>query len=173
MKVHFSDRIDPVSIIEFFATFELACDTNNFHEGAGMWVLPFFEKKALATALSTHMSVADHNNPVVVSVNTADLLIHRKLLQSYPEVMTYFLKKFANDQEKAEIDSKLLCYIQLPHMTLYSTPMIIMQNLVTSQTSMTNPLLIKFHRGRQFLHLSQLSKILGYARTSRGDRHRP
>lgn len=36
MKVRFFDPSDPISLIGFLATFELACDTNYIHKEASM-----------------------------------------------------------------------------------------------------------------------------------------
>lgn len=42
IKARFFDSSDPIAIIRFIATFQLASKINNNHEGASMWNLPFF-----------------------------------------------------------------------------------------------------------------------------------
>lgn len=63
------------------------------------------------------MSVAANITQVIASVNINELLIRKKFLLSYPDVVNYLLKKFAKDKAIVKIDSKLLRYIQTAHMT--------------------------------------------------------
>lgn len=77
--------------------------------------MPSFVKSALATTVNHRTSTAAHIAQAIASVNTNESLIHMKLLQSYPEVVNYNLKKFAIDQAKSEIDAKILRYTQPAH----------------------------------------------------------
>lgn len=63
------------------------------------------------------MYAAAHIPPTAYSVNITKLLIQMKLLRTCPEVVKNLLKKIANDQAIAEMESKILCYIQLAHIT--------------------------------------------------------
>lgn len=44
-KVYFFGASNSISIIGFLTTFKLACDTNNIHEGAAMWVVNYLLMK--------------------------------------------------------------------------------------------------------------------------------
>lgn len=53
--MHFFDPKDSFSNIGLLATLELACDTNRIHEGAALWVLPYYVCETLANALNCGM----------------------------------------------------------------------------------------------------------------------
>lgn len=76
-----------------------------------MWLVPFFAKNVLASTLNICVSVAVYITPAVASVKIIVLLIQKKLLPSYPAVVNYFPKKFANDQAIVEMNLKILRYI--------------------------------------------------------------
>lgn len=59
MKADFFEPENPVSIIGFFATFELACDTNKIHKDAAMWVLPRFLKEIIDNELKSRTGAED------------------------------------------------------------------------------------------------------------------
>lgn len=80
-KGHFFDLNSLISIIGFLATYKLACDTNNMHEEAAIWVQPSFYKTAFATTLNSRMSGLDYITPAFVLITTTELLIPKKLLQ--------------------------------------------------------------------------------------------
>lgn len=54
-----------------------------------MWVLLLIIEKAVTMIVSNRMSAAAQITPVVASVDTAEPLIQKKLLRSYPEVVNY------------------------------------------------------------------------------------
>lgn len=112
MKAHFFHTSDPISIIDFLATFKLACDTNRVHEGVPMRVLPFLVINALASTLNSCMLATISISPAVVFVHFAKPLKQERFLWSYREVFNYFLKRFANDQAIAEKNSAILRYTQ-------------------------------------------------------------
>lgn len=58
------------------------------------------------------MLAATNIAPVDASVQSAKALRQRKLLLASPEVVIYLLKKFAGDQEIAEMNAKILRYTQ-------------------------------------------------------------
>lgn len=99
MKAPTFDTSASVFIIRILATFKRVCDSNNIHKGAAMCVLPFFAKNALATTINCRMSTSAHPTLVYAPVNTTELPIQKTLLQSYPEIVEYFLKKILNDQK--------------------------------------------------------------------------
>lgn len=53
------------------------------------------------------MSAGTQIAPVVASVNIVELTTQKKLRRPYPEVNNYFIKKFANDQVLAEMNSAI------------------------------------------------------------------
>lgn len=173
MNASFVDLSRPISITIFFATFQLACDTNSTHWGAAMIVLPFLVKSSLATTLNSRMSAAAHISLVFASDNTTKLQIQKKLLRSNPKVINFLLKKFPNDQTIAEMDSKILCYFQPAHMTPIQYANVILCKILQSRRG-----LLWIHSLRHFypkcrsLRLSQTSKIFSYAPTSQRDRYR-
>lgn len=93
------------------------CDTNNIHESATIWVLPFFVKNALATTLCSHTSVSADNTLDISSNSTAKTLIQKKHLWSYSIAGNYHLKKFANNHAIDRMDSRISRYIQTAQMT--------------------------------------------------------
>lgn len=50
-------------------------------------------------------------------MNITEPLIQKNLLRIYLEVINYLLKKFANNEVKAEMDSKILRYSEQAYMT--------------------------------------------------------
>lgn len=116
MKAYWFVLSKPIFIVKFFATFKLVCDANCIEEEAAMWVLPFFFRNALATTFISRRFAAAYITPVVALNNITEPLIQKKLLQLYPEIFNYLLKKFANHQAIAEMDFTNLCYSKLAHM---------------------------------------------------------
>lgn len=55
MKAHFFDAKDPSSIIDFSATFTLACDFNKTHGGDAVWLLHHYVQKNLENALNSRI----------------------------------------------------------------------------------------------------------------------
>lgn len=167
MKAQFIDPIDPISLTRFPATFKLECDTETMYEGSDICVLPFFVTDTLATTVNCHMSAATRIKPVVDSVNTTEPLIKKKLLQSYPEVVNYLLRKFVSDQMIAKMDYKTLRYIQSAHMT----PMHYADDLYANSSKVAD-VHDKSAFNDIFLEgvdpsISQPPEILGYALKSR------
>lgn len=117
MKAHFFDPINPISIIGFVATFNLACDTNAIYESAAIWLLPFFVKNILATTLNSRMPTAAYINLVAASVSTTEPLIQKHSQRQYPKVVNCLLMKLANYEAIAELDSKIYCHMRPAHMT--------------------------------------------------------
>lgn len=96
----------------------MRCDTSNIHEGAAMCLLPSLVKNALTVTFNSRMSPGVHINPVVSSAYTTKLLVQKKnLLQSYPKVVNYLLKKFPNFQAIAMMNFKILRSTKPVHMT--------------------------------------------------------
>lgn len=87
------------------------------HEGAAMWVPPFFVKSDLATTLNIHLFAPAIITPAVALKNTIETIIKRKLQRSYLEDVKYYFMKFTKDDTIAEMNSKFLRYTQLAHMT--------------------------------------------------------
>lgn len=98
---HRSSQIFSVAHYLYFS-----CNTNNINNGPAISILPFIAKNTLTTTSNSLMNVASQITPVVVSANTAALLISMKLLKSYLEVLNTILKKIANNQEIAEHNSR-------------------------------------------------------------------
>lgn len=117
MKTHFFGLIDPISIMCFRATIALTRDTKCIYEQTGMLVLPFFVKNALATTSNSRIFSVTHIASVVVTVITVERTAQKELHRSYPEVANHLLKKFANDQAFAEMDSTTLRYTQPANIT--------------------------------------------------------
>lgn len=46
MKTHTFDPFNLISSMRFFCSFKIACDTNEIHDGAAMWIFHFYMKKA-------------------------------------------------------------------------------------------------------------------------------
>lgn len=89
MKANFSTKVvPPISVLGFFAIFKLVCDTNNIHEGAAMWLLPFFVNNTFSITLNSLISAAAHIFSIA-SVNTFESPTQKKLLLSYPEVVNH------------------------------------------------------------------------------------
>lgn len=71
--------------------FTLACIIKNAHKRAAWWVLPFFvNENALEMTLNTRISSAAYITLVVASVKTAEPLIQKRLLPSYPKSSTIY-----------------------------------------------------------------------------------
>lgn len=51
MKAHIFNPIDPISIIEFFSTFKMECDTKGVRERVVLWLFPWFLNNPEAAAL--------------------------------------------------------------------------------------------------------------------------
>lgn len=58
------------------------------------------------------MFAAAQITPVVASISITELLIQKKFLQSYLELVTVLLKTFENDQAIFELNSKILRFTQ-------------------------------------------------------------
>lgn len=58
---------NPISIMGFLSTFKLSCNISRIHEGASMWVFPFFVENALATSLNSGISAATRIKLIVAS----------------------------------------------------------------------------------------------------------
>lgn len=101
MKVHtkglFLDPKESISIIGFFATSILACDTKNIQKSIAMKVLPCFVKKTLANALNNCMRPKDRQSPFAAFVRNKETS-SRKLQLSCLEAANYILQKYATDQ---------------------------------------------------------------------------
>lgn len=82
-----------------------------------MWVLPHYEQESLTNALKCRM-FAENLLTSLASSGQNELHRSRKLLCSYPEVVSNFLKKYAADQAIAEYDASILRYIQLANTAL-------------------------------------------------------
>lgn len=52
-KAHFFDPSNSISLIGFLAIFQMACDSNNSHGEAAMWVVPYFVKNVSAITLKS------------------------------------------------------------------------------------------------------------------------
>lgn len=57
MKFQTFDSLDPISILSFLSDFKLVCDTNALHEGANLWMLPFFMKHPAAAAQTERIAL--------------------------------------------------------------------------------------------------------------------
>lgn len=73
MKVHFFDRKDPMSIIGSSATFTLVCDAYCIHEGAAIWVIPYYVNVTLVNALNSRTSGKNKSTPLITSVRNKDV----------------------------------------------------------------------------------------------------
>lgn len=116
MKAHFFDTSNPITIIGFLGRLKLACDTNKIHERAAVEALPYYVKHSLANGLHSYMCAEGRSALLSVSVRE-DKTCPRTLLQSYPEVLRFFLKKFVTDQAIAKHNVKILLYMQSANMT--------------------------------------------------------
>lgn len=97
IKAHFFNLCDRISIIGLLVTFKLAFDTNKIHKGAAMWVLPHDGKKTLSNVHNRRTCAEDRSASLAASMRNKETR-PRKLLRSYPELVTYLLEKFATDQ---------------------------------------------------------------------------
>lgn len=116
-QAYFLNRSDPITIMGFLAIIKLAEDNKNNHGVAAMCVLPFFGNNVLVRTLNSRLSTAPYFTLVLDAANTTEPLIQKKLLRSYTEAANYLLKKFETEIAIAKINSKILPYIQLAHMT--------------------------------------------------------
>lgn len=81
-----------------------------------MWVLPPYFNDTLAKALISRMCASDKYSHIAASVrNVGNQSL--KLLQLYPGVVNYLLKKLATDQAITEFDVAIWRYMQLVNMT--------------------------------------------------------
>lgn len=87
MKAHLFDRSNPISIIGFLETFNLACAANRIHDKTAMSVLPFFVKCTLSATLNSCMSAATNIISLVALVNTVKPTTQKIPLCSYSEVL--------------------------------------------------------------------------------------
>lgn len=108
MKMHFFGSSDPISSIEFVTTFNLASCINRIQEGATICEYLFSVKTAKASTLNNRISAATHITSAAASVQSAERLRKKKLLRAYSEVVNYLVKKFANYQAIAEMESAIL-----------------------------------------------------------------
>lgn len=97
MKTHPFNPKNLIYIIEFLATFKMACNTNDIFEGVAMWVLPHFVHKRLGKTFNSCMCAENRLASLAASVRNQKRF-SRKLLRLYPEIANYFLKKFVVDQ---------------------------------------------------------------------------
>lgn len=100
MKEYFFDPKYPICINGFLATFQLAFDTNRIQEGAAMWLLPDYVNETVANELNNLICATDKHSFIAASVRNVDIQ-SRKLLRSYPIVVSYLLKKLATDRALA------------------------------------------------------------------------
>lgn len=172
MKAYFFDRSNPFSIIGFLFTFKPVCKKTSILEGAAMWVLPFFVKNVFSMKRNSHMSAAALITSVVALVNISEPLIPKKHLQSYPKIINYLPKKFANDQAAAGMDIKILPYIQTAHMTpIKYAHHLSVKSLQSRRRQWPINSYRRFYRRCRSIRLSQPLGIFGYAPTSRRDQH--
>lgn len=102
-------------MIGFYAVFELASHNNNIHKGAAIWVLPNYVSGKIANALNSRVCATDKSSSISASVRNVENRF-RKLLQSYPDEVTYFLKTFVTDQATAKFYAAILRYMQPAYM---------------------------------------------------------
>lgn len=97
MSEHFFHAKDPVSVIGFSHIFKLVYGTNRTHEAAPMWVLPYYANAKLANEHELRMCI-ERKSTLITTILRDNGTGPRKRLRSYPEVVIYFLKKFALDK---------------------------------------------------------------------------
>lgn len=73
-----------------------------------MRVLSFFVKNSLALTLNNCMLAGTNITTAAGSVHSVEPLRQKKLLWSYPKIVKYLLKEFANDQAIVQINFSIL-----------------------------------------------------------------
>lgn len=116
MKPHVINANEPTSIKGFVATFKSSCNSSKIHESAVMWFLPQYIQERLANAQKSCMC-AENQPALLAAFVRNEPHRSRKVLRLYPEVVNYFLKKYAADQSIAEYDATILWYTPPANMT--------------------------------------------------------
>jgi len=86
MKANFFDATDLISILSFLGNFKAACDSNDVHEGAAMWILPHFMKKPASVAVTSRLRL-----------KKSEGRRSEGTLSSYCEVVNHLLGQYASD----------------------------------------------------------------------------
>lgn len=68
MKLHYFNPKEPNSIINFPATFKLACDLNRIDKEAVMWVLPHYVHETLTNALNSRICAKNRVAPIIATM---------------------------------------------------------------------------------------------------------
>lgn len=116
VKAHFFKKGDPISIICFLVTFEVACNSNETHEGAAMWIFQYYVHENFEKALNSHMYAESWLAPLTASVQ---IEWHRsgRTLRPCPETVKYPLRKYVSDQAVPEHDASILQYVRQASIT--------------------------------------------------------
>lgn len=85
--------MDPISIIGFLHVFKMACDNNGTHEGAAMWLIPFFMKKTAAAAITARPSL---------KAGSSSGTFREVMLIPHVEVVNHLVNTYATDDIIAE-----------------------------------------------------------------------
>lgn len=116
MKAHFFDTSDRISIIGFFSTFKLACDTTRKHKGAKMW-LSLLSKVLLRQRKQQHASRDAHWVRSLSDQHRRD--DNRNEATSLSRRGSELpAKEVSNDQAIVEMDAAILQYTKPANMTL-------------------------------------------------------
>lgn len=87
MKVNFCSPRDPISIIDFLATFKPACDKSHNHEGKAMRVSMYLIHETISNGLNSRMYTKHILALFAILVHNQELRFQKRL-RSYPEVVT-------------------------------------------------------------------------------------
>lgn len=91
--------------------FKLACDTNNIHGRAAVWILRHCVEKILAIAFNSQLCAGDRLSQFTASVRD-ECTRSGNISHSYPEVVHNLLKKYVCHQAIAETDTAIQLYVQ-------------------------------------------------------------
>lgn len=83
MRNEYFDTHDPISVLGFFKTFKITCDSNKVHEGTAMWTLPNFLKKLVGYTFTSRIRAPSHSNRTVDKKLTSYLAVVNHLLETY------------------------------------------------------------------------------------------
>lgn len=111
MKPHTFDPFDPILIIGSLRNIKLACDTNGIHECAAIWLLHFFMKTSVSSALHSRLA---SNQKARTRVSSR---AKTTTLSTYPQVVNSLLRTNATDENIADLEDAITTFSQPPGKT--------------------------------------------------------
>lgn len=108
IKHHLFDRFELTSITGFLCNFKLTRDSDRTYQGAAMWLVHFFVKKLVSSALHLR-STSNQKARMRVSSKA-----NAATLTTYTEVVSCLLRAYATDVNIASAEDEISSYSQPP-----------------------------------------------------------